>query len=141
MAEYVIVLPTFGTMPFVVLGERAETSAGSNRRVLVVISWGLDRVATEPADASMMTQRFGMYLENANPEWKGVILNYLARHAGGPFELSVGQDKERALEAFHAINASWQMWFSGILAAGKFTDEQTEVLHEGFDPCALPSAA
>ena len=139
MAGYVIVLPTHWSPPFVVLGERLEPDE-SHRRIRVIKSWGLARIPAlrlrPDGDA------WAMYVENANAEWKDVVLNYIAPHAGGPSELVIRRgDLAHALAIFHAINTSWQMWLGGVEERVGLTDEQRRRLYGEHDLCVSQSAA
>jgi len=126
IAEYVVVLPTDATGPFVAVGERLDSPDQWLRHIRVVKSWGLNPVLMDArrSDGSV----WSMHFENWNPQWKNVVLKYPDRDNGGPFEI-VFTDQGRALEVFHAINASWQMWLGGALDRISLTDEQKALLY------------
>ena len=138
MVEYAIVLPTHWSPPFVALGERLESGEGLPHRIRVIKSWGLKGLYNQAVFSD--GQGHAMYLENPNPEWKDVVLNYTRPRDGGLRELMFA-DEQDAMRAFLAINASWQLWLGGIEERLGLSAEQKELLYGGRDLCVSQSAA
>jgi len=115
---YRVLFPAIYTGPFSCVGIVLPDGGEYYHRIKVLKSWNLRSLEGLPEGKSGL-----LALEEVDVEWQDVTLRYVKREYGGvPYFETNSEEAARAV--FEAVNASFQLWTTGLLSWVKLDQDQ-----------------